>query len=172
MTVMIESDYRSDYFLKGVYLEYYKNRNVSGAPSEKAVKVYENQTTTGYSYSGTVNESALPITGVDTFKKGLFYVIAVVQSKTDEEDLQAEMTAILDWNAVYSIGMICVNDMLAVCKAGKCDVPDALEQVALTWHALELAMAANDADMMDKLWGRFILSDTAMPSSGSTCNCM
>lgn len=191
INVSIETASQSNYYIHAIYLEYYKNRNVSKAPSGKALVVYENpaidpQTheptgdpdTTVKSWEGTVNESALNMetNGVTQFKDGLFYVIVVCQNVDythHEDDLVADVDAVLDWNAVYARGMAIVNNALVGCNSGKCAISDNLEQAILCWHSIELSMAANDADALDRLWSRFVQFSPMTGTVGSsTCNCM
>ena len=176
--VSMDEDARSDYFLYAIYVEYYKNRNVSGAPSTKAYKLFdnsENPDKTKYEYSGTMPDSVLNMAtnGVDTFKDGLFYVIAICQNKTDETNLVADAKAVLDWTAVYNRGMTIVNSALAGCKSGSCSVNEDLEQFVLVYHSLDLSIDANDADQLDRLWSRFISFSPINGNSSSTnCNCI
>lgn len=191
INVSIETASQSNYYIHAIYLEYYKNRNVSKAPSGKAVVLFENPAidpethepvgnpdTTKKSWEGTVNESVLSLNtnGVDKFKDGLFYVIVVCQNvdyEHHEDDLVADVDAVLDWTAVYSRGMAIVNSALVGCGSGKCAISDNLEQAILCWHSIELSMAANDADALDRLWSRFVQFTPITGNVGvSPCNCM
>lgn len=183
--IEIDQSYQDDYYIHAVYLEYYKNRNVSGAPSEKALPVYQNPlppatvpTTSVKTISSiTVSKSQLTEAqpGILQFKDGLFYVIVVCQNvdPSKDYDLVGDMKAVLDWNAVYARGMAIVDTALVGCKSGKCAVSDDLEQAILCWHSIELSMAANDADALDRLWSRFVqFSPIGGAVGSSTCNCM
>lgn len=163
------------YFISAVYLEYYKNRNVTGAPSEK--------TYTAYSYASGARLTSVSLEvgsgyldydtmGVAKFNDGLFYVIVsckkYLTDPEDEEDIDVvnEFGAVLDWNCVYNIGMKAVA-AYENSRDRSCNVPVDLELFAITWHSLDLAIEAQDLDMLDMLWSRFVGS----PVAHKDCNC-
>ena len=190
VSVAIDTDHSSTYYIQSVYLEYYKNRNVSNIASPKALLLYENQRLdpqslipvdtpdiTKKSWSGIVQESQLDYdaNGVAKFKDGLFYVIVVCQNVNYTEhpdDVVVSVNGVLDWTAVYDRGMSFVDRALVSSKAGACTISDDLEQAILVWHAIDLALAANDADELDRLWSRFVTFSPLGGGSGSSCNCI
>lgn len=189
VSVEIDNDHKSTYYVQSVYLEYYKNRNASNIASPKALLLYENAhldpetlqptttpDTTKKSWSGVVEESELDYdnNGVAKFKDGLFYVIVVCQNVDYTEhpdDIVVSVNGVLDWTAVYDRGMVFVDRALVEAKSGACTISDDLEQAVLVWHAIDFALAANDADELDRLWSRFVTFAPLGGGSGSTCNC-
>jgi len=183
--VSIPTSSQTDYYITGVYLEYYKNRNVTNAPNPStALVILDNTGTiapvdkTKYRAYGTVYKSQLDYDtmGVATFEDGLFYLIVSWKNKDEElhpDDEAADVKSVLDWNAVYNRGMAFVDRALVGCKSGNCSINEDLEQAVMIWHAIEFAMAANDADELDMLWSRFITySPLTGAQTGSTCNCI
>lgn len=163
----------ADYFIRHIYVEYYKNRNVLGVPSEKAAVAFDNEDSSVRSYVGDFNVSMLKELEprVNTFEGGLFYIIVVCQSgEGAEADIVREIGSVLDWKKVYKLGMQAVVNFNASCNRGNCMVPDNLEQFVLVWHSFELAVKTQDIDQVDRLWTRFISLGSAGTGS-STCNC-
>lgn len=163
------------FFISAVYLEYYKNRNVTGAPSDKKY--------TAYSYTSGTRLTSIELEiessdldydtmGVAKFDEGLFYVIVsckkYLTDPEDEEEIEVvnEFGAVLDWNCVYNIGMKAIA-AYENSRDRSCNVPADLEQFAITWHSLDLAIEAQDLDMLDMLWSRFVGS----PFASKDCNC-
>lgn len=162
------------YYISKVYVEYYQNRNVTGAPSDFAAVAFENTDTSVTSYSGKLSVEAMRTANpkVQSYSGGLFYVTVVCVDSADEDsDVIGETGAVLDWQKVYQLGMQLVASMSKGFGKGSCDVPEHLEQFVLVWHALELALNAQDTDMIDRLWRRFIEFTPALSSDSSTCNC-
>lgn len=162
-------------YIKGIYLDYYKNRLPDDAASDKKYTVYEYET--GGSYLDdivrVVNYDVLSVeeNGVSEFKNGLFYVIVVIGSTQDDDYADAHIGVVLDWNAVYQKGMAAVAGIAKSCEADRCAPPAMYEQFVIVWHALLLAIEAKDFDMVDRLWGRFLNVTPGAPVTGSSCNC-
>lgn len=158
--------------IKRIYLEYYKNRNATGAPSSKALLVWE-EPVGGSPVSHvetTVYETQLSMTdnGVNTFQGGMFYVL--VHWQDGNEDEHYDIGVVLDWDYVYQLGMQAIAGFTAGCTKGKCEIPEFFEQIVLVVHALQLAMEAQDMDQMDMLWSRFV-QFAPLGSNVSPCNC-
>lgn len=168
-----DTDANPNVFIDNIWIEYYKNRNADTVYSNKAIKVYSKvedpspQARKKISVSKSV--LATGKTGVTTFENGLFYVIVECYDTTDEEVFYVDTWAVLDWQAVYNIGMNAVAQITASCGFD-CSTPDFIEQFVIVWNALRLATEACDIDQVDMLWSRFI----AMSGSGlsSKCNCI
>lgn len=169
-----------DWNITRIYLEYYKNRNATFAPSDKALKVFEGSSRhvqlTGEN-PVKASQLSVELNGVGQFEGGLFYVLVETTKITPAEDPEEEpyvehkydVGVVLDWWTVYTLGMQQVAKMTKRCNAVSCDIPDYFEQFVLVWHALELSLDAQDADQIDRLWSRFLSFDTG--SVGAPCNC-
>ena len=166
-----------DWNITKVYVEYYKNRNATFAPSPRALNVFEGSARrVNLTGDNAVKASQLDvvINGVGKFEGGLFYIL-VETANVDDSGIETYTTyrydagAVLDWWAVYNIGMQQVAKLTKGGFGQSCDIPDYFEQFVLVWHALELSLDAQDADQMDRLWSRFISYD--MGGTSSPCNC-
>jgi len=173
------------YYIAAAYLEYYKNRNATGAPSSKSLIVFNNteddETVKSFSRTGdnAVNKSELSIrdNGVSKFSGELFYLIVSCKKTVDDSaeddayryEIVNEIAAVLDWQKVYEIGMRYVASITNK-KLDNCNIPDNLEQFVIVWHALELVLESKDIDMLDRLWSRFV-SFSGGAVAGSPCNC-
>lgn len=165
----INLDVAPNSYLKSIYLEYYRNRNVSGAPSNKSMLVWKEKFGVPPETSADieVNQTESDF-GTDTFIGGMFYVL--VHWIDGDENEHYDIGVIVDWQWIYTIGMRVVSKFTVACHNGTCDVPDNLEQFILVIHSFQLAINAKDMDQMDKLWSRFIESVSGSYVS-STCNC-
>ena len=174
-------------------MEYYKNRGTSGAPSSKALLIWENTEPEPDPHGGSsdpggevvptddssdaavtnvkvkVDASQLSISenGVDKFEGGVFYIL--VHWKDIDYDDHYDMGLLLDWSYVYKLGMDSIARFVHGCSKVHCEVPEYFEQMVLVIHALQLAIETKDIDMIDTLWSRFI-SFSPM-NSVSSCNC-
>lgn len=161
-----------NYVISAVYLEYYKNRTADGSPSNKAVSLdnpYPERDWT--SLDTTVScESIFQKTGLATLEGTMFYVVVeLTYVPNPTTKVPREQAVLFDWNAVYEIGMGLVASMVNDCEKGRCDIPFGMEQYVLVYHGLVLALAAQDIDMLEKLWTRFIEFAPAPLAGG--CNC-
>lgn len=157
-------------YIKRIYLEYYKNRNATGAPSNKALLVWqENPASHVSSVDTVVYQTQLTLTnnGVDSFVGGLFYVL--VHWEDANEDEYYDIGAVLDWQKVYDLGMQSIAGFTNGCNKGKCELPEYFQQLVLVVHALQLAIDAKDMDQMDMLWSRFV--QFSPMANVSSCNC-
>ena len=162
--------------IEGVYLEYFQNRNVLGMPSDVAYPAYQ-RSEGGISlteWSGTVYEEQVkhPDFKFPSFEKAVTYVYVVTSVPGDDEErvYSSTMGIVVDWDAVYETGMKAVAQLAHSCR-NKCESPMYFEQFVVLFHALYLAIEAKDADMIDRLWGRFISYSPDGSYSGSACNC-
>lgn len=162
------------FHISKIYVEYYKNRNTLGVPSEKAALAYSNTDPSVREYSGTFSITTMREAEpkLVSFEGGLFYIIVVCESGTGTNvDVLRDVGSVLDWHKVYSLGMQAIMEFNSGCNRGTCFVPDYLEQFVLVWHSLEFAIAAQDVDQVDRLWSRFIAVGSAVGGGSSTCNC-
>lgn len=158
-------------YIKYIYLEYYRNRNrnVTGAPSDRALCIWSEGETPSSSAEVEVNQSDLSSDfGTTRFVGGMFYVL-VHWIDADEEE-HYDIGVVIDWLWIYTVGMRAVSEFLHSGHGKTCDVPDHLEQFILVIHCFQLAVEAKNMDMMDKLWGRFIGFDSGSGIT-TTCNC-
>lgn len=160
-------------YIKRVYLEYYKNRNTTNAPSDKAYLVFNGDSlvppVTEVREHVDVDDLSMEKNGVKTFRKGLFYVLVHWCDGEEDAEEYYDVAAILDWQYVYDLGMHYISKFALGCGRRDCDVPEDFEQIVLVVHALELALEAKDLDMLDLLWGRAILFSSS--PFVSPCNC-
>lgn len=156
-------------YIKRIYLEYYKNRNATGAPSSKALLVWQTGDLHLNSVETTVEVTQLSLTenGVNTFVGGLFYVL-VHWENSDGDDFY-DIGAVLDWQKLYELGMQSIAGFTFGCSKGKCELPEYFQQLVLVVHALQLAISAKDMDQMDMLWSRFVQFSPI--GNVSPCNC-
>jgi len=171
----IDEEFASTHYISDVWVEYYKYRNADGAPNtDKAYLAYEYhegaEKLTAVDLTVDSENFTLEANGVSTFVGGLFYVIVVCRALEDDTDMTADLGAVLDWQKVYEIGMRSVTEITASCKKN-CELPEFFEQFVIVYHALELALDAQDLDQIDKLWSRFISFSAPNGALGSPCNC-
>lgn len=161
----------SSHYLGDIWLEYYKNRRTTNEKSSKAFMLRDwDGETEERSFSRDVTDSELSIdeNGVDTFERGLFYVMVEVFD-SDSDTPTTEVAAVLDYDWLYAVGMNIIGKFASMPCDCKCDDHPEMKQFILVWHALGFALEAKDLDMVDKLWGRFVdISDNA---AGSPCEC-
>lgn len=153
----------SGMYIDSVYIEYYKNASSVSMPSDAAYCIYGDK------------EEDVPVKAIKlfmhdyelrdtefktrTFENGLFYVIVNCSGDPSPKIAEfpcdmgktIEIGAILDWKAVYERGMHYVSMMFKRC-GDQCKMPSGFEQFILLWHALRLAIATCDWDIVSQLW--------------------
>lgn len=170
--------------IEEIYLDYYKNVDSSGFPSNKSYKMYP-QTETNNQLKGvrvSMFDTALEDTelGVDTFKDGLFYVTVVCDGDIGDvsklpcgTDDTVHTQAVIDWRGFYERGMQYISSMFG-CGADKCELPAGFEDFILLWNALKAAISTCDWPMVSKLWDRILRSgkiSSAKSIGGTPCGC-
>lgn len=162
---------QAGYYIKKIYVEYFKNRNADGTPSALAGIAFSATDKSTTEYTGDFNISTMqehdPM--LTTFSGGMFYIIVECASAEDEEETIYDTGAVIDWNEFYRIGMMVVANYASKCCEVKCEIPDDLEQFVLVWHSLELAMETLDMGMMELLWSRYVAFGHS--NTKSSCNC-
>ena len=191
-TLSLECSVEEGEQIEKIYLEYYKNRTTSGAPSSKKLLIWENPNPEPDPHGGSsdsgydadieepdyvdvtnvkvkVDASQLSISnnGVDKFEGGAFYIL--VHWKDIDDDDHYDMGLLLDWTHVYKIGMDSIAKFVYGCSKMYCEMPEQFEQIVIVIHALQLAIETKDIDMIDTLWSRFISFSPL--NSVSSCNC-
>lgn len=179
MAVRNLSAYKNMY-ISSVHLEYYKNLNASGYPSNKAIEVYSHPESEGAEgirrYRAVVPVARLSkeTFGTDTFVNGLFYVFVACDGALSAEamidcgmDSARDMGIVLDWQSVYSRCMSDIRAYNSVCNP--CDRSlDVIEHTIIIWNAIQLAVRSCDWTMLNKLWPRFIGAESAYTTE---CGC-
>lgn len=166
-SLYIDCNVESGEHIEKVYLEYYKNRNTTGAPSPKALLVWPGPSAEEVSVEVDASQLSISDNGVDSFIGGVFYVL--VHWKDSEDEDHYDIGLVLDWSHVYKIGMDSIAGFVNGCSKKNCDIPEYFEQTVIAIHALQLAIESKDMDMIDTLWSRFI-SFSPM-SNVQSCNC-
>lgn len=161
-----------NFYISRIYVEYYKNRNAIGVPSEKAAIAFSNEDTSVVSYVGDFNIRTMREyePKLSSFQGGLFYIIVVCKNESGQEvEIVRDIASVLDWRKVHSLGMQTIADFNSGCRKEKCDISDKLEEFVLVWHSLEFAVNAKDLDQIDRLWSRFISIGSRFGTQ--SCNC-
>ena len=176
----------SGMYIDSIYLDYYKNVDASGFPSNSAFLMYKN-TDGNKKIRGkriSMMESALSSTefGIDSFKDGLFYVTVVCDGVPSEKtielpcdsDMNVNTQAVIDWYGFYERGMGYISSMYG-CGADKCNIPAGFKDFVLLWNALKAAIATCNWPLVSKFWDRILRSrggeGSGSISVGGGCGC-
>lgn len=176
-------DIYNSMYINTIYVDYYKNVTTAGVPSEKARKIYDRQddTQNRQSVRRCLNETSISIAnfGTDVFEGGLFYVIvncagslpASAATYSCRADNTQDIAIVPDWKMLYQHGMGHVA-RLAMSASCNCEDGAGLEQFALLWNAIRLAIAACDYKQVEKLWDKFLgISSGNGVASSISCGC-
>jgi hypothetical protein len=171
-----------DMYIKSIYVEYYKNVNTMGVPSDKAICIYENSEddVSVKAVKECLEHSNIVVEkfNIESFIGGLFYVYvtcdgvlpAGVSTLPCGYDDNTDVGVILDWKLFYETGMKYIARMAKECY--KCDSPLGAENFILLWNALKLAMSTCDYRLIEKYWNKFIriaIHDGIIRPSGCGC---
>ena len=170
-------------FIDTIYVDYYKNVTSAGVPSPKAMCIYNRQNDTEDRKAVRKCLSEILISennfGTDTFDGGLFYVIVNcagqlspdVMSYPCNADNAQDIALVPDWKMLYQQGMGLVAQ-LAMSSDCNCKDASGIEQFALMWNAIRLAIAACDYKQVEKLWDKFLgISSGSGSVSSISCGC-
>lgn len=171
-------------YIDTVYLEYYKNMQSSGSPSEKAILLYDNE-------KSGINEQALRICfneslipedfGTNKFEGGIFYIIircdgpssalANLGTMSCGFDNTVDIGVVIDWQMLYAVGMQYIAKLSTSCDS---DCPDStgFSSFSILWNAIRLAAFTCDYNVLEKLWDKFMrISTKSGIRIASGCGC-
>lgn len=157
-----------DMWIKSIYVEYYKNALASGAPSEKAIQVFDNE---NEDTSITAVRVCLPASSskvlenfeISSFNDGLFYVIvdcdgtpaAVTSTYPCGYDETRDTGVVLDWQHIYEYGMQYIAQVANSCT-NPCNDMSGLDNFIITWNTLKLAISTCDYTLIEKVYSKFL----------------
>ena len=174
----------SGMYIKSIYLDYYKNSETFGVPSEKAVEIFNNSDDDPdvNAVRVCVNAPSLPQTfGVSSFRDGIFYAIVTCEGDLSSSaallscgmDDTVDVGIIIDWKTLYEKGMQYVSKMASSCY-NSCDDMPGFKLFILQWNALKLALASCDYEKLETLWEEIlhlrIKSNVNSVSAGCGCH--
>ena len=171
-------------YIDTVYLEYYKNMQSSGSPSEKAILLYDHGET-------GMDEQALQICfdeslitenfGTTKFEGGVFYVIvrcdgpasalANLGTMACGFDNTVDIGVVVDWQMLYAVGMQHIAKLSTSCDFD-CADSTGFSSFSILWNAIKLAISTCDYNVLEKLWDKFIrisVKNGIRISSGCGC---
>lgn len=178
---VVDSDYQEDdVWISSIQLVYYNNMLADGLvqDEDQVVTVYDDsdgEDKLNY-FAGKVYSSALSVIEVDnasldTFDKGLFYIIVTCDGDDVPEDVYQDYVVAPDWEFIYSIGMPFVAN-IATYGISKCEFPRAFEEFVIIWYALQLAFATCEFSQITVLWNKFLrlAGNSSLLTGGCPCN--
>ena len=159
-------------YIKSIAVEYYANAQVSGEPSEKAIRIFDNagaDKTVKYvrTYLDASDARVKKMFELSTFSGGLFYIIvecdgelgAAVAGLPCGYDETRDTGVILDWCLLYRIGMNYIAEMNCKCHS-ECRNLSGFES------------ESKDLTMLKTLWKKFLrVVWTVGKNISSNCGC-
>jgi len=159
----------SKMFIKEIFVEYYKNATVSGAVSDKAIKIFDNTTNEPSlrAVYATLDMNHLEVKekfGLTSFDSGLFYVIVRCDGELSPDlatlpcgfDKTEYTGVVLDWKRLYEEGIQHAAAMSNAC-GDTCDTR-AFDAFMMIWNSLKLAITVCDYKLIARLWEKFLRS--------------
>ena len=171
-------------YIKSIAVEYYANAQVSGEPSEKAIRIFDNagaDNTVKYvrTYLDASDARVKKMFELSTFSGGLFYIIvecdgelgAAVAGLPCGYDETRDTGVILDWFLLYRIGMNYIAEMNCKCHS-ECRNLSGFDGFVILWHSIRVASESKDLTMLKTLWKKFLrVVWTVRKNISSNCGC-
>lgn len=174
----------SNMYIKEIAVDYYKNVETSGDPSEHAITIYSNtgNDTSVKAVSVCLKEEDLTSSfGTTHFEGGLFYVFVIcdgtpaasVASLPCGYDEDTEIGIVPDWELLYEIGMKYIMNMASSCF-DKCTDESPFMHFILLWNSLKMALSTCEYNVLEKIWDMILRTyrrdGTTMVVNGCGCN--
>lgn len=167
--------------IQSIYIDWYKNFNLSGVRSDNAICIFENKKSSPVrAVRKCLNVRNLTEKfGTTTFANGLFYVIVTCDGdiKSDVSimpcgyDNTVDVGIVPDWELLYSVGMRYVLKMSSDCNP--CADTSAYENFIILWNSFRLAVETCDFGMIKTLWDKIVRTEAKRDFAGvvSGCGC-
>lgn len=171
-------------YIKSIAVEYYANAQVSGEPSEKAIRIFDNagaDKTVKYvrTYLDASDARVKKMFELSTFSGGLFYIIVECDGELGVAvaglpcgyDETRDTGVILDWCLLYRIGMNYIAEMNCKCHS-ECRNLSGFDGFVILWHSIRVASESKDLTMLKTLWKKFLrVVWTVGKNISSNCGC-
>lgn len=174
-------------YIKSIAVEHYANAQVSGEPSEKAIRIFDNTDVdkadktakSVRTYLDASDARVKTMFGLSSFSGGLFYIIvecdgdlgAAVAGLPCGYDETRDTGVILDWCLLYKIGMNYIAEMNCRCHS-ECRDLSGFDGFVILWHSIRVASESKDLTMLKTLWKKFTrIVGTGGKHISSNCGC-
>lgn len=176
-------------YIKEIAVDYYKNVETGGDPSENAITIYSNTGDDTSVKAASVclnmdnqsqkNEVAEKF-GISNLKGGVYYVFVMCDGTPEPAvatlpcgyDEDTEVGIVPDWELLYEIGLKYIINMAGSC-IDKCVDNSPFMHFILMWNSLKMALSACEYNVVEKVWDMILRTYRRVGSTlvENSCGC-